>query len=87
MGMMLRAYRQIDRLAPGRNSFRPLWPLWPFTARPAGSTTRSAGSTSAAARPAPHPLDLSRELRQLIAVELAIAIRVKLHGMLDKPLG
>jgi hypothetical protein len=53
----------------------------------AGSTSRPAGTTSAAARPAAHPLDLFRELGQLTTVEFAIAIRVKLHRMLDKPLG
>jgi hypothetical protein len=58
----------------------------------AGSTTRpatfsrSAGPTSAAAGPAPHPLHLSRELGQFFTVEFAIAIRVELHGMLDEPL-
>ena len=32
-------------------------------------------------------MDLFRELGQLTTVELAIAIGVKLHGVLDKPLG
>jgi hypothetical protein len=98
MGMIPRAYRQIDRLAPGRRSFRLLRPLWPLSTgairaaeatRPAGAaftpSTRTAGPT--AARTAPHPLDLCRELGQLIAVEFAIAIGIKLHRMLDEPLG
>ena len=99
--MMLRAYRQIDRLAPGRRSFRTLWSFtagaaWATLSRAAfasaaGSTTgpatfsRSAGPTSAA-RPAAHPLDLLRKLGQFFTVEFAIAIGVELHGMLDEPL-
>jgi hypothetical protein len=82
------------RLAHGRRSFWPLRPLRPLAtsatraaeaSRPAGAAlTPSAGPT---ARSTPHPLDLSRELGQLIAVELAIAIGIKLHRMLNKPLG
>ena len=83
--------------------FRPMLfrTLWPFTAGATGATlstlstfTTSAGPTSRpttaasrTARPAPHPVNLVRELGQLTTVELAIAIGIKLHGMLDKPLG
>ena len=82
--------------------FRPMLfrTLWPFTAGATGATlstatfTTSAGPTSRpttaasrTARPAPHPVNLFRELGQLTTVELAIAIGIKLHGMLDKPLG
>ena len=91
--MVLRAYRQIDRLAPGRRSFRTLWPLGPFTAgaaftasaRPSAFSSGSAGPTSAA-RPDPHLLDLLRELGQFFTVEFAVAVGVELHGMLDEPL-
>lgn len=104
MGMIPRAYRQIDRLAPARRSFRPLRTPRPLATSAAGTVraaeasrparaafTPSTGPTRTtrptAARTAPHPLDLCRELGQLIAVELAIAIGIKLHRMLDEPLG
>ena len=53
----------------------------------AGPTSRPTTAASRTARPAPHPVNLFRELGQLTTVELAIAIGIKLHGMLDKPLG
>ena len=53
----------------------------------AGPTSRPTTAASRTARPAPHPVNLFRELGQLTTVELAIAIGVKLHRMLDKPLG
>ena len=53
----------------------------------AASTSRPTTAASRTARPAPHPVDLFRELGQLTTVELAIAIGVELHGMLDKTLG
>ena len=67
-------------------SARATWSTWSRAAS-AASTTRPATAASRTARTAPHPVDLFRELGQLTTVELAIAIGVKLHGVLDKPLG
>jgi hypothetical protein len=54
----------------------------PTAARPA----RTAALSTRAATAAAHPLNVLRELRQLAAVELAIAVGVEAHRVLDEPL-